>query len=909
LVKQAAEEISKLLYLKAKSIELEDYDLAEEAKTDISRIKNALETKIHELDLKLTPDGRIVPSDWQDSVSPQKYLSTPDVTIDVSKDALEKLNRDLPDLSDMPNVLLPAVPETVLEPELNLTEIKREQVEEMANPRSSPSESSPSAPNPKQNATTNTDLALTEMDHIESPVRPRKKMPAKPSLSKTSVKQTIGHKSSVVADAVQDPEKLSDDQAEKFAQMIQVYGPFTASCILSKRFNLRELALEDVITRLEAWKSNNNSKKKDRKRDHSRAQTKSCAVSDSESIVGNENLDTISGTASSEIEKTRISHSGRKHVEEVIRIDWRTVAPAPKVDRETFIGATFMVIHQGLEDNREKPFLTTLKLWEILTKACATRGVSKAFAFQYLEELIPSLLTKCGHLSARIKQGSLDLIALLAKAYHVIPYSVGKFILKYPKANSPPRHIVGRLDALHIVLMKIGVDDTKQIDHAGSGITIKTAIGFAEHQLHHKIVEVREAAANVVVALCILTDNDELIFSYLLGVKHQLMHIIQTKLDLARHGLELKETEKGPVDPTMNDEQEEALRNPLVEELSKFQGEFDIGGDQLSVAQQAPIDSEPSGNPLIEPVNPSEPVKSTAQESAMVESQEKSTVSHTTENDTTAKSVTAEIAAGTDLVQSLHREIEALKDLVQTQLSIVDRTGSKSPDPSLTPNVSVMPRVAPEMVPQAAPQTRNLETARQLSDVDSGKRLVPGLKHKKECESKNLVKICARCKEAVLVTEFDRHVERRTCQPASILPGVSRCPICHKDVPHGESGWKNHLLRGGKCKPTEQEALTQVAPALVVDKPVDEESLPKLPSSAPSIIGEQTRKDYHEYAASADEIDKALPVAGNNDVEESKTNAPVARGTAIQAVTATRPPKAAKKVEKGAKIKTKVVKK
>ncbi|KAJ3346702.1 hypothetical protein HDU83_002787 [Entophlyctis luteolus] len=162
-----------------------------------------------------------------------------------------------------------------------------------------------------------------------------------------------------------------------------------------------------------------------------------------------------------------------------------------------------------------------------------------------------------------------------------------------------------------------------------------------------------------------------------------------------------------------------------------------------------------------------------------------------------------------------------------------------------------------------------------------------------ECESKNLVKICARCKEAVLVTEFDRHVERRTCQ----------------HVPHGESGWKNHLLRGGKCKPTEQEALTQVAPALVVDKPVDEESLPKLPSSAPSIIGEQTRKDYHEYAASADEIDKALPVAGNNDVEESKTNAPVARGTAIQAVTATRPPKAAKKVEKGAKIKTKVVKK
>ncbi|KAI9324133.1 hypothetical protein BDR26DRAFT_882323 [Obelidium mucronatum] len=49
-----------------------------------------------------------------------------------------------------------------------------------------------------------------------------------------------------------------------------------------------------------------------------------------------------------------------------------------------------------------------------------------------------------------------------------------------------------------------------------------------------------------------------------------------------------------------------------------------------------------------------------------------------------------------------------------------------------------------------------------------------------ECDNKKLVK---------------HHVERQTCLPASIIPGVARCPLCHMDVPHGESGWKTHLKK------------------------------------------------------------------------------------------------------------------
>ncbi|KAI9353672.1 hypothetical protein BDR26DRAFT_10008 [Obelidium mucronatum] len=158
---------------------------------------------------------------------------------------------------------------------------------------------------------------------------------------------------------------------------------------------------------------------------------------------------------------------------------------------------------------------------------------------------MPLLLLKSGHMNPRVKQACLELVLLLAKAYHIIPHSVIKYLLKPPKPTASPRYIIARLDALHLVLMKSGVDDMKQLENAGSGLTIKSAMTFTEPQLHNKTTEIREAAVKVIIDLCLLVDNDELIFSYLTNIKHQTLHIIQTRLELARHGKEIQNEKEG----------------------------------------------------------------------------------------------------------------------------------------------------------------------------------------------------------------------------------------------------------------------------------------------------------------------------------------------------------------------------
>ncbi|KAI9353673.1 hypothetical protein BDR26DRAFT_10129 [Obelidium mucronatum] len=99
LTRKASEEVSKLLLLKAKSIELEDYELAEDAKDDIDQIKDALASKINELGLKRTQDDRIIPLEQIEpvisKVPTHPPIQTPDTTMDLPKAALmERMRAD-----------------------------------------------------------------------------------------------------------------------------------------------------------------------------------------------------------------------------------------------------------------------------------------------------------------------------------------------------------------------------------------------------------------------------------------------------------------------------------------------------------------------------------------------------------------------------------------------------------------------------------------------------------------------------------------------------------------------------------------------------------------------------------------------------------------------------------------------
>jgi len=65
-----------------------------------------------------------------------------------------------------------------------------------------------------------------------------------------------------------------------------------------------------------------------------------------------------------------------------------------------------------------------------------------------------------------------------------------------------------------------------------------------------------------------------------------------------------------------------------------------------------------------------------------------------------------------------------------------------------------------------------------------------------ECNFKKEFKTCTRCKEAVHLTEYERHVAEKACGVAKSPTVSNRCPLCHTDfTPPGNVGWEIHLLQ------------------------------------------------------------------------------------------------------------------
>eukprot|EP00359_Climacostomum_virens_P001925 CAMPEP_0204900574 /NCGR_PEP_ID=MMETSP1397-20131031/2553_1 /ASSEMBLY_ACC=CAM_ASM_000891 /TAXON_ID=49980 /ORGANISM="Climacostomum Climacostomum virens, Strain Stock W-24" /LENGTH=780 /DNA_ID=CAMNT_0052068743 /DNA_START=85 /DNA_END=2424 /DNA_ORIENTATION=+ len=67
----------------------------------------------------------------------------------------------------------------------------------------------------------------------------------------------------------------------------------------------------------------------------------------------------------------------------------------------------------------------------------------------------------------------------------------------------------------------------------------------------------------------------------------------------------------------------------------------------------------------------------------------------------------------------------------------------------------------------------------------------------RECEMRDLMRECPRCREAVHSDEFEMHVEEQACLPNKPASKATRCPLCHDDVGAGVEGWKEHVLEEG----------------------------------------------------------------------------------------------------------------
>ncbi|KAJ3027006.1 UNVERIFIED_CONTAM: hypothetical protein HDU68_004664 [Siphonaria sp. JEL0065] len=907
LTRKASEEVSKLLLLKAKSIELEDYELAEDAKADIEQIRDALDTKITELGLKQTSDDKIIPLDLRPStqasssstnIKPHPPIQTPLTTMDLPKAALlERMRTDSIEAAKKREE-----EETKKKRELEDQLKKQEQEEDEAAKRKQSQiliqigepridgnggQVVNSAEKPSKTLPA---IAKRGKAALSPPQRPPfervESTPILPNLSGYSLPNILDPTDvSTDLTSLGDPEPLNEELTEKYAMLIQVYGTFLAQCLLSRQFKLREEAVEEVIQRVDAWCTNNAATKKSKK----------------------------------DVEKG--SPPVVAPVRQKVRVDWRTEVDAPDVDRETFIEATFMALERGLDDSRERAITLSLSLWGLLTKTCVSREIPKLLVFRCLDTLFPLLLLKSGHMNPRVKQGCLELVVTLAKAYHTIPHSVMKYILKPPKPTASPRYIIARLDALHLVLMKNGVDDMKQLDNAGSGLTIKSAMTFTEPQLHNKTTEIRESAVKVIIDLCLLVENDELIFSYLTNIKHQTRHIIQTRLELARHGKEVRKAKHhdsngsleaissetlvdnadsatatsamatastvphsrataatpGKILPGLGkppkSSSEAELVQTLKDEIEALKG---IVQEKIAVAPVVEASSGASKKPTTvaaaagrKKMGGATAVAPTASSAAKQKARVKSngptkTVTTTTAAASASSRPQTRTGKG-DALKPVGKTVKSLEPVLDNNLvedgndQVVEEANDEEEAnkqnellsastersvKSLSPKkkeavqrVSALSPHAPVKKKESYSDLKMTLTEERLANSWNRTCIFCNEKSPEftdenldvhywrdcpmlcscplchliveipiltthmttECDNKKLVKQCSRCKECIMTTEFQGHVERGTCLAASVIPGVSRCPLCHVDVAHGESGWIAQLVNGGGC--------------------------------------------------------------------------------------------------------------
>ncbi|KAI9209013.1 uncharacterized protein BJ171DRAFT_173307 [Polychytrium aggregatum] len=211
------------------------------------------------------------------------------------------------------------------------------------------------------------------------------------------------------------------------------------------------------------------------------------------------------------------------------------VSKQPK-QLETTIGATFQFVQVGIRDSRERSLLLTLSLLEQLTRICDSLGVSTGYSFKFVEKLIPTLLIKCADMNPRIQHACSDLMMSLGAAYRQGSSSIMPQLMRpFQGKVSLWRVVKSRLDLVRRMLLEFGLGSTSD---SASGLELQAIMGLVVPQLHNPNVEVRESAVKLMAEIIAIV-GAEVVDPFLSSIKPQLLRSIKLKAEAAAGSLSL----------------------------------------------------------------------------------------------------------------------------------------------------------------------------------------------------------------------------------------------------------------------------------------------------------------------------------------------------------------------------------
>ncbi|XP_060115252.1 centrosomal protein of 104 kDa isoform X2 [Heteronotia binoei] len=165
----------------------------------------------------------------------------------------------------------------------------------------------------------------------------------------------------------------------------------------------------------------------------------------------------------------------------------------PKEDLKNLLRAAIFLVVRAIKDIVSSVFQASLKLLKmIITQYIPKHKLGKQETTHCVEKVLPSLLSRTGDSSSRLRVAAANFIQVMALCTEVKPLQIIPAQLVQPlKSNSPTHLAMSQVDLVERLLRDLGTDNT--------GFTVDNVMRFATATLEHRVYEVRETAIRIIL--------------------------------------------------------------------------------------------------------------------------------------------------------------------------------------------------------------------------------------------------------------------------------------------------------------------------------------------------------------------------------------------------------------------------
>ncbi|NXE53096.1 CE104 protein, partial [Casuarius casuarius] len=409
----------------------------------------------------------------------------------------------------------------------------------------------------------------------------------------------------------------------------------------------------------------------------------------------------------------------------------------PKDDLKNMLRAAIFLVRRAIKDIVSSVFQASLKLLKmIITQYIPKHKLGKVETSHCVEKTLPSLLSRTGDSSTRLRLVASNFIQEMALCNEVKPLQIVPVHLVQPlKPNSPTHLAMSQVELVEHLLKEMGTEN--------SGFTIDNIMKFATGALEHRVYEVRDTALRIIFDM--YRKHKAAILEYLppddantrKTILYKTLFDGFTKIDGKLTEAEIRAQKKAATEEAEKQKMEEikVLQGQLAA-LKEMQAEVQAGKEKESDFQKLK--------------NQGYRVNEGPQHAAAENPDDHSSVSNYLDNlcifcGERDESFTEE---GLDLHYWKH-----------------------------------------------CPMLTRCEHCKQVVEIAS---LTEHLLT--ECDKKDSFGKCQRCSEALPKDELPKHIKSKACNSAKPEKVANHCPLCHDNFSPGEEAWKSHLMGKDGCR-------------------------------------------------------------------------------------------------------------